>query len=338
MGETEDGEDRIEVASQNCIEPVMFNGPTKVHIDPMPLATPSDEKYLTALQCFTRVHCVEFFSATETDVLSHLLLKRNVHAIEPGQIGIRCPHCTSSKHSLTCSVIYPTSVSTIYEATMHFLTLNFYNCPCVSDVIKRNYSDLKACRAQQNGSRRYWIKSAQSLGLVNTAKGIRVSAAVPPVMDLGSALGDVLTDGIVSDPDSNTYPVVTDDDALYTTSFSYLLLLQMRPSAFSIRDSLPKRTSQKNGFPGLACLHCFCDCGTGRYFPSKLSTMSNQSKTLFRMYDHLMYCHRCPRSVKEDLYSLFATHEEEKKAKNLGRQNVFFGRIWDRLHKKQQSN
>jgi hypothetical protein len=69
--------------------------------------------------------------------------------------------------------------------------------------------------------------------------------------------------------------------------------------------------------------------------------MIDQTKTLYKMHDHLMGCRLCPDSMKEDLFILFAKHEEEKKTKNLGTQVVFYGRIWDRLHKKhkkQQSN
>jgi hypothetical protein len=359
----------------------MSTGPVNTFIQPVPLAMPSDKDWLTPLHCFVRLHCVEVFTATKNDVATPSKGKRK--AIQVGQVGIRCPHCsgtTSHKARERGSVYYPTSISSIYNATMNLLQRHLHSCPSVPDEIMRRYETLKADDARSGTSKRYWIESALSLGLVDTAQGIRHSALpAPPLPTLtrqqettgqdmarrasneyfGSSsnlvkrdsndegqTGNDGTDDEVHAGDSSsahqagssdatcTIPLVYESDKPYSTDFSYQLMDQMQPCVFTEADRLGKRKGLPPGFPGLACRHCFGGYGSGRFFPSTIKTLSDTSKTLNVLHNHMMRCRKCPSDVKESLEKLRVSHDEERSKMKFGSQKAFFGRIWERLHAK----
>lgn len=98
------------------------NGPFSMMDHPIPLSMSPDKEWLTPLHCFVRRHCVEIFTATEQDVATPSKGKRR--PIHVGQVGIRCPHCyqehedDSIKSRERGSVYYPTTISSIYNATV----------------------------------------------------------------------------------------------------------------------------------------------------------------------------------------------------------------------------
>ena len=363
----------------------MSTGPVNTFIEPVPLAMPSDKDWLTPLHCFVRLHCVEVFTATKNDVATPSKGKRK--AIQVGQVGIRCPHCsgtTMNKARERGSVYYPTSISSIYNATMNLLQRHLHSCPSVPDEIMRRYETLKADDARSGTSKRYWIESALSLGLVDTIEGIRHSALPPPPLptltrqqettgqdvarrasneyfgnssnlvkrdsnDEGQT-GNEAHDNERMALDSNsthqagvsdatcTIPLVLDMDRPYATDFSYDLMDQMQPCVFTEADRLGKRKGLPPGFPGLACRHCFGGYGSGRFFPSTIKTLSDTSKTLNVLHNHMMRCRKCPAEVKENLEKLRVSHDEERSKMKFGSQKAFFGRIWERLHSKPQGD
>jgi hypothetical protein len=360
----------------------MSNGPVNAFIQPVPLAMPSDKDWLTPLHCFVRMHCVEVFTATKGDVATPSKGKRK--AIQVGQVGIRCPHCsgtTSPKSRERGSVYYPTSISSIYNATMNLLQRHLHNCPSVPDEVMRRYETLKADDARSGTSKRYWIESALSLGLVDTPHGIRHSALpAPPLptltrqqettgqdvarrasdeyfgstsnlvkrdsnddeqteMDGNDDEGHIAASARSAHPTSTsdptcTIPLVLESDKPYATDFSYQLMDQMQPCVFTEADRLGKRKGLPPGFPGLACRHCFGGYGSGRFFPSTIKTLSDTSKTLNVLHNHMMRCRKCPADVKESLEKLRVSHDEERSKMKFGSQKAFFGRIWERLHSK----
>lgn len=357
--------------------------------EPMPLSMPSDKDWLTPLHCFVRRHCVQIFTAKEDDVSTPSKGKRK--PIQVGQVGIRCPHCHSEeskgKTRERGSVYYPTSISSIYNATMNLLQRHLHNCSAVPADIMRRYETLKSDDARSGTSKRYWIESSLSLGLVDTPSGIRYSAATPPplpslsshqhstgsysverrnsddffssnsnaVSDLNqessespdsptidpatetaaAAVADV-DDGSVQDTEqalADSAPLVTPEDEPYSTKFSHLLISQMQPCVFTEADRLGKRKGLPAGFPGLACRHCFGGYGSGRFFPSSIKTLSDTSKTLNVLHNHMMRCRKCPQEVRDNLEKLRATHDEERGKMKFGSQKAFFARVWERLHK-----
>lgn len=395
----------VQAISPELIE--ASKGPFRQLRKPIALALKEDKDWLTPLHCFVRKHCVEVFTATELDVQTPSKGKRK--PIQVGQIGIRCLHCHEGRMDTDPnrergSVYYPTSLSSIYNATMNLLQRHLRACPKVPDSIMEQYKELKDDDARSGTSKAYWIESAKSLGFVDTLNGIKLSAKEPPPppstsesqkqtnearrcneirtdsedreSDVGedgkgannkSALDDAGTateenvevekeisgdenddaeEDIGADEaeeDSaekkkenhllaDAPPLVTPADKNTSTAFSFLLLSQMQSCVFTEADRLGKRKGLPPGFAGLACKHCFGGYGSGRYFPSSIKTISDTSKTLNVLHNHMTRCRRVPKEVLEELEVARATHDEERAKMKFGSQKAFFAKIWSRLH------
>ena len=65
--------------------------------------------------------------------------------------------------------------------------------------------------------------------------------------------------------------------------------------------SIGKRKGLPPGFPGLACCHCFGGYGSGRFSPSSINTLSDTSKTLNVLHNHMIRCRKCRTEVGEHL-------------------------------------
>ena len=131
---------------------------------------------------------------------------------------------------------------------------------------------------------------------------------------------------------ASSAPLVTLDDEKVATQFSFFLLGQMQMCVFTEADRLGKRKGLPPGFPGLACRHCFGGYGSGRFFPSSIKTLSDTSKTLNVLFNHMMRCRKCPDDVRETLEKIRRVHDEQRAKMKFGSQKAFFARIWDRLH------
>jgi hypothetical protein len=345
------------------------NPDTYSHLpNPLPLAMPTDKDWLTPLHCFVRRHCVEVFSATPDDVATPSKGKRK--PIQVDQIGIRCPHCKTPPDAAGYrergSVYYPTTISSIYNATMNLLQRHLHSCPAVPDAIMDQYQSLKGDDARSGTSKKYWVESALSIGLVDTPNGIRFSTNTPPplprlthqqhliardksdVFSLKSnAAPQKKTDDNVDIADDNAkssappavnkeetqqVPLVSSEDKPYATPYSYELLCQMQPCVFTEADRLGKRKGLPAGFAGLACRHCFGGYGSGRFFPSSIKTLSDTSKTPNVLDNHMMRCRKCPQEVRDSLEKLRVHHDDERAKMKFGSQKAFFARIWSRLH------
>jgi hypothetical protein len=131
---------------------------------------------------------------------------------------------------------------------------------------------------------------------------------------------------------SGSSSLLNEGDKPYATDFSFQLMDQMQTCVFTEADRLGKRKGLPPGFPGLACRHCFGGYGAGRFFPSTIKTLSDTSKTLNVLHNHMMRCRKCPADVKENLEKLRGSHDDERAKMKFGSQKAFFGRIWERLH------
>jgi len=350
------------------------NGPFSTLHEAIPLAMLSDKDWLTPLHCFVRRHCVQVFCASSADVQTPSKGKRKPVLI--GQVGIRCYHCHNSSGPAGLrergSVYYPTTISSIYNATMNLLQRHLSSCSAVPPEIMDQYVTLKGDDARSGTSKKYWVESALSLGLVDTPNGIRFSALRPPPLpqtsrqqrstgravrrnsnDFFSTTSNTISDLPLSleDPNpmsespslenddiaesnalSDTGPLVSSEDKSYATAFSYKLLGQMQPCVFTEADRLGKRKGLPPGFVGLACRHCFGGYGSGRFFPSSIKTLSDTSKTLNVLYNHMMRCRKCPSDVRDCLEKLRNHHDDERAKMKFGSQKAFFAKIWGRLH------
>lgn len=106
----------------------------------------------------------------------------------------------------------------------------------------------------------------------------------------------------------------------------------MQPCVFTEADRLGKRKNLTTGFAGLACRHCFGGYGSGRFFPSSIKTLSDTSKTLNVLHNHLGRCRKVPKEVLKQMEQAKDRHDEERAKMKFGSQKKFFAKIWSRLH------
>jgi hypothetical protein len=344
-------------------------------IHPTPLAMEGDKTWLTPLHCFVRRYCVEVFTTNVSDISSNLPSKGKRRAVHIGQVGIRCPYCHSSGKSISngddeddsgdsCdgnssergSVYYPTSINSIYYATMNLLQRHLRVCRHIPNHILSKYNELRGDDARSGSSKKYWIHSARMLGLVDTdSDGIRIGNSKPKSSNF-SKVDDADDDNEGLDDSSTTRlneptghqqennkldeenlpsllcPITIPEDSKVSTKFSYCLLSQIQSCYFTEADRLGKRVGLSFGYPGLACKHCYGGYGSGRYFPSSIKTMADTSKTMNVLFGHMMKCRQCPVDIKEQLRQLRGSHDEERSLMKFGSQKAFFTKLWRRLH------
>ena len=139
------------------------------------LAMPSDHESLSNRQCYVRSEFVELFTATESDVASRH--SKGAQKLYVGQIGLRCRYCQHIpiRDRTERSVCYPSSISRIYQTVADMQRFHFEQCSSIPDDKRRTYKSLKTTRPRGVGSpQKYWIVSANELGLIDTPKGIRI--------------------------------------------------------------------------------------------------------------------------------------------------------------------
>lgn len=332
-------------------------GPFKTLDKPILLALDGDEDWLTPLHCFVRRQLVEVFTATADDT-SKTTTKGKRRPVTVGQIGLRCPHCNKDDgdghpdKNTRGSIYYPNGVGHVYNATMNLLQRHLFFCPSMPDEIMKKYADLKKDDARSGTSKKYWMESAKSLGFVDTLDGIKLSAKpAPPPPNLFSEQKETsgarkrarettslrneyeINDGSKNkekDEDNaqlqsqelgnDASPLVLPDDKSTATKYSFLLISQMRRCLFTEADRLGKRKGLTSGFAGLACRHCFDSYGSGRFFPSSIKTLSDTSKTLNVIHNHMERCRKVPRSVVDELINLKRSHESERALMKFGSQ------------------
>jgi hypothetical protein len=124
-----------------------------------------------------------------------------------------------------------------------------------------------------------------------------------------------------------------------TTTFTFHIMSQLRPCAFTEADRLGRRRGLEVGYRGLACRHCLGEHGcSGRFFPSSVKTMADASKTLDVVYRHVLKCKDCPWNIKCGLKTLRTFHDTERSKMPFGNQRAFFLKIWGRLHQDHESS
>jgi len=137
----------------------------------MNLASEGDSIWLSNFLCFLREHCCEVFTATKKDVQE----RRKSKQINLNQVGIRCRFCAHQPHSrrIGRSSCYPTSVERIYQSVTMMIREHFPVCDEFPDDVRRRYTSLKkSTKKGEMESKTHWKKSARSLGMIDTPKGI----------------------------------------------------------------------------------------------------------------------------------------------------------------------
>lgn len=149
------------------------------------LALPQDKDWLSDMDCFVRNN-VEIFSATENDLAVAKTDKK--YPIKLGQVGLRCMHCAGSDIGARReAVMYPYSISGIYESVRDFQKLHLDYCPHLPPDLKGAMSKLThGCSSLSSVLRRYYVQAARALGLFDSEDGgIRAGGTVIPMISSG---------------------------------------------------------------------------------------------------------------------------------------------------------
>lgn len=344
--ESQSGDQIESQVQQNQVRYSLPEPPTSSSPNHFMLALASDDQWLTPLHCFVRRYCVEAFVATSKDIAAPCMGKRNPLSVD--QVGIRCPYCSPERvgrksqtdtidDTPACEngVIYPSIISRIYNSSINLLQRHFRRCPNVPPEILARYEELKSSNTRSGASKKYWVDSAITLGLVDTPQGIHMDKQVHSSHRNVEASSDSSSKVVVDKwniSGAQAPPLVLPSDKRSTTAFTFHLMSQMQPCVFSEADRLGRRRGLKVGFTGLACRHCYGIHGSGRFFPSSVKTMADASKSLDVIYRHVMRCKNCPLEIKDQLRNLREVHDCERNNMPFGNQRAFFVNVWHRLH------
>ncbi len=153
------------------------------------LAIDQDKEWgLTDLDCLVRKN-IELFCASDHDASTEN--RRRVseeHNIFPGQVGLRCIHCSVSPDHVT-HCIYPDCLGDIFPSVARaFKKRHFLVCPCLPQDLKETFVSMKESSPSSYGSivREYFSDAAQALGLRDNESGGIVATGVSKAIRKGS--------------------------------------------------------------------------------------------------------------------------------------------------------
>jgi hypothetical protein len=301
-----------------------FKGETSLAIPQL------DKEWLSKVNCFIRLNCVEAFSASDEEVSR--AAKRG--KLGKNQVGIRCCFCkhVCMSSRTAAAVSYPASVAGVYESVKRWQRVHMSLCENIPQEIKDKIQELSDSNAWIATTRQYWADSARALGMVDTLEGIRFGtdpSNEPDIAQLEKDLSskDTMKEGEkVGDGDFIVYP----EDVSMVPPYVYFLMRQVESCHFTEADRFVARSKGPVGYPGFQCRHCSGHAGLGKYFPVSSKSLATNS-TSQNIHAHLLKCSKTPPATKAQLVAL---KEEKTKAPRLepGWRKVFFDQVWIRLH------
>eukprot|EP00980_Cylindrotheca_fusiformis_P022791 scaffold9765_cov54-Cylindrotheca_fusiformis.AAC.1 len=329
------------------------------------LAIPeSDGEWLSELNCFVRNYCVEAFSATEDDVSR---TSKRTGRIALDQVGIRCKFCADCsssnisrpKEKAVGAVSFPASIVGIYDAVKRWQRVHLEVCSAVPQDVRTKLAALANTNVWVPTTRQYWVDSAMAVGLIDTNDGIRFGKSLTDgtktsVMPRATGPPNRAVDAPQTNHNNNNNNAATptaaaestttnnsNDDEYYVVfstdremipAYVYFLMRQVEPCFFTEADRFVARSKGPVGYPGFQCRHCNGHAGLGKYFPVSSKSLATNS-TSQNIHAHLLKCRKCPEQVKDELVQLKI--EKSRSARmEPGWRKVFFDKVWERLHGK----
>lgn len=141
----------------------------------MRLAFPEDKQELNSLHCFVRAELLEVFALPDEQDGSSRPNRRNSgtgRSYSSGRVGLRCVYCAHlprrARTGSTMSSFYPKSLNDIYRSVCTWQRIHFKTCRHIPPQVRQGYWQLKESD-RTRGKTRYWVSSAQRLGLVDIA-------------------------------------------------------------------------------------------------------------------------------------------------------------------------
>lgn len=187
LGSSVDGESALEYPNlESCTAAKRLKAatatPSPEKVERVVLALPQDKDWLSDMDCFVRAN-VEIFIADVNDLALARLDRK--YPIKLGQVGLRCVHCARSVVARREAVMYPNSVSSIFESVRDFQQLHLNSCPTLPTDLQYVMSKLNHGSRSSLTSvlRRYYIQSARALGLFDSEDGggIRAGGIISPM-------------------------------------------------------------------------------------------------------------------------------------------------------------
>lgn len=161
-----------------------------------------------------------------------------------------------------------------------------------------------------------------------------------------SSTGDLSCgDQLVHPEESLSWNDVVDSSALVEARDIHLVpdptlfaLAQMKMWPLTKEDRIGRHSEQPLGFVGMCCKFCGGKTGRpryGRYFPSSLKTLAKPA-SCDRIANHIASeCPMCPDKIRIVLRKL--QHRELSNERRYGSRNIFFQRLWNRLHESDET-
>ena len=99
-------------------------------------------------------------------------------------MGLRCIHCAKSDEGAKGdAVLYPHSVSGIYESVRELHRLHLHDCPHLPIELKSEMSKMTGSSSLSSVLRRYYVQAAGALGLFDSDEGgVRAGGRVIPMV------------------------------------------------------------------------------------------------------------------------------------------------------------
>jgi len=289
-----------------------------------PLGIDEDPNWLSEFHCFVRLELIEVFRASHEDCKS-----RN-NSIAYHQVGIRCRYCAHIAASSRAgrSSAFPSSLGQIYQSFTMMLRDHFKNCEAIHSNVRDRFMALKEKPSQgATDSKRFWVYSAEKLGLTDSTKGIIINESTRAAAERLPPFGTV--PGRVWEDPAKAPLIVLPSDRPLVSEFLFLLMSQAQPIRLLEAERIGNRRSLKVGLPGFGCRHCYANrrLGLCRMFPARRRTLPGKANDL---YDHIRRCTVCPPAIKEQLQR---THHQLNRGfhSDQGGDREFFNRIWSRL-------
>lgn len=171
-----------------------------------------------------------------------------------------------------------------------------------------------------------------------TVSKLSAETNATPTQVVGSGKPIVHGSGLTWDTVIGKSQLVEEKDLHLVPDTTLFALAQMNEWPLTVEDKIGRHKEQQLGFVGLCCKFCNGKTGRpryGRYFPSCLKTLAKPA-SCDRIANHIATeCPKCPEPIRMIMQSL--QHNELSSDVRYGSRNIFFQRLWHRLHENDET-
>jgi hypothetical protein len=124
-----------------------------------------DDDNLSSYQCLVRKQ-IEIFEAKDEDIESNAQGRNR--PIVPGQVGIRCRHCSRipPRHRTRGATYYPAKLNGLYQAAQNMASAHLgIHCQLIPDALRRDLTILRDRKSSAGGGKQYWADCVRILGV-----------------------------------------------------------------------------------------------------------------------------------------------------------------------------